>query len=109
MFPIIIKLELNNVLNTMLEEYCFECNSVSACLTVWLSFVFVGLNTVDYMFHACRIDEFYTLYVYHGRYSNENPKEYVDGDVGVVDDCNLDKWFKVEIEAIYEDFGYKFE
>ena len=56
MFPIIIKLELNNVLNTMLEEYCFECNSVSAYLIVWLGFVFIGLNNVDYMFHACRMD-----------------------------------------------------
>ena len=93
----------------MLEEYCFECNSVTACLTVWLAFLFIGLNNVYYMFHACRMDEFFTLYVHHGRYFNENPKEYVRGDVGVVDDCDPDKWFfKVKIEAICKEFGYTF-
>ena len=75
--------------------YCFECNSVSACLTVWLGFLFIGLNNIYHTFHACRMDEFFTLYVHHGEYFNENPKEYVRGDVGVIDDCDLDKWSKV--------------
>ena len=61
------------------------------------------------MFHACRMDEFFTLYVHQGRYFDENPKEYVRVDVGVVDDCDPDKWFfKVKIEAICKEFGYTF-
>nr|POE65398.1 hypothetical protein CFP56_55261 [Quercus suber] len=53
------------------------------------------------------MDKYFTLYVHHGGYFNENP-EYVGGDVGVVDDCDLNKWSKVEIEAICKDFGYTF-
>ena len=44
--------------------------------------------------------------MHHGGYFNENPKEYVGGDVGVVDDCDPNKWSKVKIEAICKDFGY---
>ena len=51
--------------------------SVSACLTVWLSFVFIRLKYVDYIFHAYIMDEFFTLYVHHGGYFSENPQEYV--------------------------------
>ncbi|KAK9997199.1 hypothetical protein SO802_021885 [Lithocarpus litseifolius] len=50
--------------------------------------------------------EFFTLYVHHGGYFSENPQEYVGGDVGVVDDCDPNKWSKVEIESICKDFGY---
>ena len=28
------------------------------------------------------------------------------GEEGVVDDCDPDKWSKVEIESIYREFGY---
>ena len=44
--------------------------------------------------------------MHHGGYFNENPKEYVGGDVGVVDDCDPNKWSKVKIEVICKDFGY---
>ena len=54
------------------------------------------------------MDEFFTMYVHHGGYFNENPREYVGGDVGVVDDYDPNKWSKVEIESIYKDFGYTF-
>ena len=54
------------------------------------------------------MDEFFTMYVHHGGYFNENPREYVGGDVGVVDDCDPNKWSKVEIESICKDFGYTF-
>lgn len=37
---------------------------------------------------------------------SDNPQEYVGGDVGVVDNCDPDKWPKVEIEDICKDFGY---
>ena len=54
------------------------------------------------------MDEFFTMYVHHGGYFNENPREYVGGDMGVVDDCDPNKWSKVEIESICKDFGYTF-
>ena len=44
--------------------------------------------------------------MHHGGYFNENPKEYVGGDVRVVDDCDPNKWSKVKIEVICKDFGY---
>ena len=28
------------------------------------------------------------------------------GEVGIIDNCDLDEWSKVEIEAICRDFGY---
>ena len=46
--------------------------------------------------------------MHHGGYFNENPKEYVRGDVGEVDDYDPDKWSKVEIKAICKEFGYTF-
>ena len=52
------------------------------------------------------MDEFFTLYVHHGEHYSENPKEYVGGDVGVVDDCDPNKLYKVEIESICKDFGF---
>ena len=33
-------------------------------------------------------------------------KKYVGGEIDVVDNCDPDKWFKVEIEGICRDFGY---
>ena len=72
----------------------------------WLSFVFIGLKYVDYIIHTCKMDEFFTLYVHHGGHYSENPKECVGGDVGVVDDCDPNKLYKVEIESICKDFGF---
>ena len=71
-------------------------------------FCLYWIKYVDYMFHVCKMDEFFTLYVHHGGYFNENPKEYVGGDVEVVDDCDPNKWSKVEIESICKDFGNTF-
>ena len=66
-------------------------------LTIWF---------VDNISHACRIYELFTLYVHHGGYFDVNPQKYVGGEVGVVDDCDPDKWSKVEMECIYREFGY---
>ncbi|XP_075675243.1 uncharacterized protein LOC142644540 [Castanea sativa] len=52
------------------------------------------------------MNEFFTLHVHHGGHFDENPLKYVGGEVGVVDNCDPDKWSKVEIEAICRDFGY---
>ena len=52
------------------------------------------------------MDELFTLYVHHGGYFDVNPQKYVGGEVGVVDNCDLDKWSKVEIESICREFGY---
>nr|POE82127.1 hypothetical protein CFP56_60369 [Quercus suber] len=38
--------------------------------------------------------------------SLKNLKEYVGGEVGVVDNCHPDEWSKVEIKAICREFGY---
>nr|POE68334.1 hypothetical protein CFP56_34353 [Quercus suber] len=46
------------------------------------------------------------MHVHHGRQFTENLEEYVGGEVGVVDNCHPDEWFKVEIEAICREFGY---
>nr|POE55881.1 hypothetical protein CFP56_66002 [Quercus suber] len=72
------------------------------------------------------MDELFTLYVHHGGYFDVNPQKYVGGEVGVIDDCDPDKWYKkyvggevgvvddcdpdkwskVEIESICREFGY---
>ena len=52
------------------------------------------------------MDESFTLYVHHGGHFSENYQEYVGGEVGVVDGCDPNKWFKVEIKSICKDFGY---
>ena len=52
------------------------------------------------------MEELFTLYVHHGGYFDVNPQKYLGGEVGVVDDCDPDKWSKVEIESIYRKFGY---
>ena len=52
------------------------------------------------------MDESFTLYVHHGGHFSENYEEYVGGDVGIVDGCDPNKWFKVEIESICKEFGY---
>ncbi|KAL4645289.1 hypothetical protein ACB092_02G225200 [Castanea dentata] len=52
------------------------------------------------------MEELFTWHVHHGRYFNVNPQTYVGGEVGVVANCDLDKWSKVEIESICREFGY---
>ena len=52
------------------------------------------------------MDESFTLYVHHGGHFSENYEEYVGSYVGIVDGCDPDKWFKVEIESIYKEFRY---
>ena len=52
------------------------------------------------------MDKFFALHVHHGGYFDENPQKYMGGEVGLVDECDLDKWSKIEIEAICKDFGY---
>ena len=52
------------------------------------------------------MDDLFTMHVHHGRQFTENLEEYVGGEVGIIDNCDLDEWSKVEIEAIYRDFGY---
>ena len=46
------------------------------------------------------------MIVHHGGYFTDNPQEYVGGKVDLVDNCDLDRWYKVEIEGIRRDFGY---
>ena len=49
----------------------------------------------------------YSVYpMHHGGYFTENPKTYVGGEVDVVDNCDPNKWSKVEIEGICRDFRY---
>ncbi|KAK9999775.1 hypothetical protein SO802_019378 [Lithocarpus litseifolius] len=52
------------------------------------------------------MDKFFPLHMHHGEYFDENPQKYVGAEVEAVKDCDLDKWSKVEIEAICRDFGY---
>ena len=52
------------------------------------------------------MDKFFALHVHHGGYFDENTQKYMGGEVGLVDECDLDKWSKIEIEAICKDFGY---
>ena len=55
---------------------------------------------------ASRMDDLFSISVHHGGYFTENPKTYVGGKVNVVDNCDSNKWSKVEIEGICRDFGY---
>ena len=52
------------------------------------------------------MDECFTLHVHHGGHFIWDPQAYVGGTVDIVENCDLDKWSKVEIESIYRDFGY---
>ena len=52
------------------------------------------------------MDELFSMSVHHGGYFIENPRKYVGGKVDVVDNCDSDRWSKVEIEGICKDFGY---
>ena len=52
------------------------------------------------------MDELFSISMHHGGYFTKNPKKYVGGIVDVVDNCDLERWSKVEIEGICKDFGY---
>ena len=52
------------------------------------------------------MDECFTLHVHHGRHFMWDPQAYVGGTVDIVENCDSDKWLKVEIESICKDFGY---
>ena len=52
------------------------------------------------------MDEFFTLHVHHGGHFMWDPQVYVGGIVDIVDNCDPDKWSKVEIESICREFGY---
>ena len=55
---------------------------------------------------ACRMDDLFSISVHHGSYFTKNPKKYMRDEVDVVDNCDPNKWSKVEIEGICRDFGY---
>ena len=57
-------------------------------------------------YFACRTDKLFSISVHHGHHFTENGRKYVRGVVNVVDNCDLERWSKVEIEGIYRDFGY---
>ena len=57
---------------------------------------------------ACRMDDLFSIFVHHGGYFTKNHKKYVRGEVDLVDNCDPDKWSKVEIEGICRNFGYTF-
>ena len=50
--------------------------------------------------------ELFSMTVHHGGYFTDNPQEYVGGKVDLVDNCDLNRWSKVEIEGIYRNFEY---
>ena len=54
------------------------------------------------------MDELFSLYVHHGGHfiDIENGRKYVGGTVNIIDNCDPDKWSKIEIENICWDFGY---
>ena len=52
------------------------------------------------------MDECFTLHVHHGGHFTWEPQAYVGGAVDIVDNCDPDKWSKVEMESICRDFGY---
>ena len=52
------------------------------------------------------MDECFTLHVHHGGHFTWDPQAYVGGIVDIVENCDPDKWSKVEIESICRDFGY---
>nr|POE57606.1 hypothetical protein CFP56_39361 [Quercus suber] len=52
------------------------------------------------------MDGLFSLFVHHGGNFTENGRKYVGGAVDIVDNCDPDRWSKVEIESICKDFGY---
>ena len=52
------------------------------------------------------MDDLFSISVHHGGYFTKNPKKYMRDEVDVVDNCDPNKWSKVEIKGICRDFGY---
>nr|POF10586.1 hypothetical protein CFP56_23360 [Quercus suber] len=53
------------------------------------------------------MNELFSIFVHHDGHFTENCQKYVGGAGGAVDDnCDLDRWSKVEIESICRNFGY---
>ena len=52
------------------------------------------------------MDELFSISVHHGGHFTENCQKYVGGAVDIVDNCDPNRWSKVEIESICRDFGY---
>ena len=52
------------------------------------------------------MNELFSIFVHHGDHFTENGRKYVGDVVDVVDNYDLDRWSKVEIESICRDFGY---
>ncbi|KAH7847773.1 hypothetical protein Vadar_030118 [Vaccinium darrowii] len=52
------------------------------------------------------MDELFTVEIHHQGHFVENPVRYVEGFVNHVDDCDPEKWSKLEVEDIVERLGY---
>ena len=52
------------------------------------------------------MDNLFSISVHHGGHFTKNGRKYVGGAVDIVDNCDPDRWSKVEIESICRDFGY---
>ena len=52
------------------------------------------------------MDRLFSISVHHGGHFTGNGQKYVGGVVDVVDNCDPDRWSKVEIESICRNFGY---
>ena len=51
------------------------------------------------------MDELFTLHVHQGGQFMWDPQVYMGGTVDIVDNYDLDRWSKVEIESICRGFG----
>ena len=51
------------------------------------------------------MDELFSISVHHGGHFTENCQKYVGGAVDIIDNCDPNRWSKVEIESICRDFG----
>ena len=58
------------------------------------------------MYFASNMSDLFSLSVHHGGYFTDNLRKYVGGKVDVVDNCDLNRRSKTEIESIYREFGY---
>ena len=52
------------------------------------------------------MDELFSISVHHGGYFTQNPRKCAGGVVEVIDNCDLERWSKVDIEGICRDFRY---
>ena len=51
------------------------------------------------------MDECFTLHVHYGGHFTWDRQAYMGGTVDIVENCDPDKWSKVEIKSICRDFG----